>query len=267
MAAWTRCPPPSWSIGRERLPRSTLGSRTEGISKMVFSNSCSRLPVLAVLLCLPALWPQSPANERLTVGQPQKVAGKRNETVHTRIPISILPGYHVNSNTPSEDYLIPLSLTWSAPGSLEGGQVTYPKPTIEKYEFAEKPLSVYTGNFELAVSFKVAATGRPRRGRRQAALSGLQRQILLPAENRGRAGALLGAVRPTGSAGGLCRRCLVRCRQLLYAIKLRWLHGHLCPFYDEGWDAPRLREAARLRLSPSALECSHTLQFTVVREN
>ena len=125
---------------------------------MVFSNSCSRLPALAMLLCLPALWPQSPTNERLTVGQPQKVAGKRNETVHTKIPISILPGYHVNSNTPSEDYLIPLSLTWSALGSLEGGQVAYPKPTLEKYEFAEKPLSVYTGNFELAVSFKVAAT-------------------------------------------------------------------------------------------------------------
>ena len=92
------------------------------------------------------------------MGQPQKVAGKRNETVHTKIPISILPGYHVNSNTPSEDYLIPLSLTWSALGPLEGGQVAYPKPTLEKYEFAEKPLSVYTGNFELAVSFKVAAT-------------------------------------------------------------------------------------------------------------
>ena len=114
--------------------------------------------MLAALLCLPALWPQSPTNERVTVGQPQKVAGKRNEKVHTRIPISILAGYHVNSNTPNEDYLIPLSLTWSALGSLEGGQVTYPKPTIEKYEFAEKPLSVYTGDFELAVSFKVAAT-------------------------------------------------------------------------------------------------------------
>ena len=125
---------------------------------MVFRNSCSRLPVLAVLLCLPALWPQSPTNERLTVGQPQKVAGKRNATVHTKVPIAILAGYHVNSNTPSEDYLIPLSLNWSAPGALEGGQVTYPKPTLEKYEFAEKPLSVYTGNFELAVSFKVAAT-------------------------------------------------------------------------------------------------------------
>jgi hypothetical protein len=114
--------------------------------------------VLAVLLCLPALWPQSPSNERLTVGQAQKVAGKRNETVHTKIPISVLAGYHVNSNKPSDDYLIPLSLTWSALGALEGGQVTYPKPALEKYEFSDKPLSVYTGNFDLSVSFKVSAS-------------------------------------------------------------------------------------------------------------
>ncbi len=114
--------------------------------------------MLAVLLCLPALWPQSPSNERLTVGQAQKVAGKRNETVHTKIPISVLAGYHVNSNKPSDDYLIPLSLTWSALGALEGGQVTYPKPALEKYEFSDKPLSVYTGNFDLSVSFKVSAS-------------------------------------------------------------------------------------------------------------
>jgi thiol:disulfide interchange protein DsbD len=89
------------------------------------------------------------------VGQPQKVAGKRNEAVRTTIPIAILPGYHVNSNKPSEDYLIPLALKWTSMGALQGGEVTYPKPAMEKYDFAEKPLSVYTGNISLTVNFKV----------------------------------------------------------------------------------------------------------------
>ena len=35
--------------------------------------------------------------------------------------------------------------------------MTYPKPSLEKYEFAEKPLSVFTGDFELVANFKVAA--------------------------------------------------------------------------------------------------------------
>jgi hypothetical protein len=34
--------------------------------------------------------------------------------------------------------------------------VTYPKAAQEKYEFSETPLSVYTGNFDLVASFKVA---------------------------------------------------------------------------------------------------------------
>jgi len=85
------------------------------------------------------------------------VAGARNAAVQAKIPVSVKAGYHVNSNTPSDDYLIPLKLTWTATGALEGGTVTYPKPSLEKYEFAEKPLSVFTGNFDLVANFKVAA--------------------------------------------------------------------------------------------------------------
>ena len=104
------------------------------------------------------MWPQSSGPERVTVGQASKVAGKRNESVQAKIPVSILPGFHVNSNTPSDDYLIPLNLTWTSLGALGGGQVTYPKPSLEKYEFSPAPLSVFTGNFELTASFKVGAT-------------------------------------------------------------------------------------------------------------
>ena len=85
------------------------------------------------------------------------MTGKRSAAVQTKIPVSVAAGFHVNSNTPAEDYLIPLKVTWTSLGALEGGQVAYPKPASEKYEFAEKPLSVYTGNFDLGVSFKVAA--------------------------------------------------------------------------------------------------------------
>jgi hypothetical protein len=91
------------------------------------------------------------------VGEVRKVAGHRGAAVEAKIPVSVLPGYHVNSNKPTLDYLIPLKLTWAATGALEGGEVVYPKPDLEKYDFEEKPLSVYTGNFEIAAHFKVAA--------------------------------------------------------------------------------------------------------------
>ena len=91
------------------------------------------------------------------MGQSQKVAGKRNDAVQAKIPASVQAGFHVNSNTPTDEYLIPLKLTWTSTGALEGGHVTYPKPTLEKYEFSDSPLSVFTGNFDLVADFKVAA--------------------------------------------------------------------------------------------------------------
>ena len=105
-------------------------------------------------LCLPLAAQNS---GYLSVGELPKVAAKRGAAVTAKIPLSVQPGYHVNSNTPSDEYLIPLKLTWKSTGALEAGPVQYPKASLEKYEFSEKPLSVFTGRFELTANFKVAA--------------------------------------------------------------------------------------------------------------
>ena len=93
----------------------------------------------------------------LQLGELPKVTGKRGAAVQAKIPLMVDRGFHVNSNTPSEEYLIPLKLTWKSTGALEGGSIAYPKPTLEKYEFSEKPLSVFTGNVDLVANFKVKA--------------------------------------------------------------------------------------------------------------
>ena len=111
------------------------------------------------MFCLSPLCAQTPSSGSgyLSAGEPQKAAGKRNAALRVKIPLVVKEGYHVNSNQPSEEYLIPLKLTWSSMGALEGGTVTYPKPALEKYEFSEQPISVYTGSFDLVADFKVAA--------------------------------------------------------------------------------------------------------------
>jgi len=91
----------------------------------------------------------------LSVAPPAKVAVKRGAAAQARVKVTLQPGYHVNSNTPAEDYLIPLRLTWEK-GPVQAGPVTYPKPHMEKYSFSEKPLSVFTGDFELTTSLKAA---------------------------------------------------------------------------------------------------------------
>jgi thiol:disulfide interchange protein DsbD len=91
------------------------------------------------------------------VGEVPKVSGHRGAAVEAKIPVSVLPGYHVNSNKPTLDYLIPLKLTWASTGALEAGEIAYPKGNLEKYDFEDKALSVYTGNFDITAHFKVAA--------------------------------------------------------------------------------------------------------------
>jgi len=106
-------------------------------------------------LCLASLYAQS--NGHLTVGTAQKISGKRGAAVETKIPLSVDSGFHVNSNTPKDAYLIPLKLTWTATGALEPGRIVYPQPSMEKYAFSADPLSVYTGSFDLTANFKIAA--------------------------------------------------------------------------------------------------------------
>jgi hypothetical protein len=94
----------------------------------------------------------------LIVTPPEKIAGKRNEVVTADFTLQLRNGYHVNSNTPSDEFLIPLRFTWTD-GAAQAGEVTFPKPQLEKYQFSEKPLSVFTGDFKAQTKFKILSTG------------------------------------------------------------------------------------------------------------
>jgi hypothetical protein len=86
---------------------------------------------------------------------------KKGSGAVVTLKASLPAGYHANSNKPTESYLIPLALKWTA-GPLQMETVTYPQPSLEKYSFSDKPISVVTGEFAIATKFKVpgdAATG------------------------------------------------------------------------------------------------------------
>ncbi|MEP7367017.1 MAG: protein-disulfide reductase DsbD domain-containing protein [Acidobacteriota bacterium] len=73
-----------------------------------------------------------------------------------KLHVKLNTGYHVNSNKPADEYLIPLKLTWTA-DPLSVGSVSFPEPKMEKYSFSEKPLSVYTGDFDIITKFQAPA--------------------------------------------------------------------------------------------------------------
>lgn len=79
---------------------------------------------------------------------------KRNESVKQTLKAVILPGFHVNSDKPRDEYLIPLKLTWDAPGPLESKSITYPTP--EEMELNGVKMLVYTGTVPIETSFAVS---------------------------------------------------------------------------------------------------------------
>ena len=92
----------------------------------------------------------------LSIAPVPKVHAQRGKELTQKLEAEVQPGFHVNSNAPDDEFLIPLKLTWNK-GPLEVLEIVYPKPTREKYSFSDKPLAVFTGKFEIATRFRVSS--------------------------------------------------------------------------------------------------------------
>ncbi|MCC7176157.1 MAG: hypothetical protein IT159_13280 [Bryobacterales bacterium] len=92
----------------------------------------------------------------LMVAPPGKIAAPRGGTSTAKIAVQVRAGYHVNSNTPDDEYLIPLVLTWDS-SLVEPRETVYPKPESQSFSFSPKPVSVYSGSFEIVTRFSVPA--------------------------------------------------------------------------------------------------------------
>ena len=68
-----------------------------------------------------------------------------------KVTASLAEGWHVNSHTPSEDYLIPTAVALDAAGGVSAGQARYPEGQAVKFSFSDKPLSVYQKTFAIEV--------------------------------------------------------------------------------------------------------------------
>lgn len=84
------------------------------------------------------------------------------------IPVSIQPGYHINANPATFDYLIATELTVDKSDGITFGKPVYPASEKRKFQFAEQPLAVYEGNVQIKVPLQAAAGAA--RGKRTLAL-------------------------------------------------------------------------------------------------
>ena len=90
--------------------------------------------------------------QALSVVPSEVVRLTSGEDIAVPLTLRVRPGYHINSNRPSEDYLIPTKLSWEAvPFRLKA--VDYPAGEEVTYSFSAKPLSVYSGKIRIVSTF------------------------------------------------------------------------------------------------------------------
>ena len=68
--------------------------------------------VSAALCALTVVGAQAQAPGVLSISGAAKLSVPRGGDVTQSLKLQLQPGYHVNSNTPNEEYLIPIRLTW-----------------------------------------------------------------------------------------------------------------------------------------------------------
>jgi len=105
--------------------------------------------MLSLLLLLPSLC--SAQRDKIAVKPVDPVTVKRGATFAKAIDVVVLPGFHVNSDKPRDEFIIPLKLSWEN-GALEAKSISYPKP--EEIKVGSQNLLVFTGTFALKTSFQ-----------------------------------------------------------------------------------------------------------------
>ncbi|MGB9893991.1 MAG: protein-disulfide reductase DsbD N-terminal domain-containing protein [Candidatus Saccharicenans sp.] len=78
------------------------------------------------------------------------------QTLELALEITIAPGYHINSERPEDEFLVPTSIELKKDSAYEIKEIIFPKPEPKKFNFSDKPLSVYEGQFKIKIKIELA---------------------------------------------------------------------------------------------------------------
>jgi hypothetical protein len=77
----------------------------------------------------------------------------RAQPTMVNLNFRVPPGYHINSNTPKSEFLIPTALKMDLPTDIILGKIEYPVGEDASFPFSpDEKLSVYSGDFTIAVA-------------------------------------------------------------------------------------------------------------------
>ena len=108
--------------------------------------------LMAAALAQDGLVPKTPI---VTVMSAEPVAVAPGGSVRVELRFRVTPGYHINSNKPRSEFLIPTRLKLSPPAGLAPGAVVYPEGKDLTFVFSPKEkLNVYAGEFTVRAELR-----------------------------------------------------------------------------------------------------------------
>lgn len=79
----------------------------------------------------------------------------RGGELRVAVAAKIHDGWHINSNHPLEEYLIPTKLIFDSTSDLVVEQVIFPQARERTFAFSETPLAVFEGEFVIGAALKI----------------------------------------------------------------------------------------------------------------
>jgi thiol:disulfide interchange protein DsbD len=73
------------------------------------------------------------------------------------VKVHLPAGFHVQSDKPRDQFLIPTALTVKAPAGVSVDRIVYPKPSDLAQAGRQEPLAVFGADFSIDLDIKVAA--------------------------------------------------------------------------------------------------------------
>lgn len=81
------------------------------------------------------------------------VTAPRTAQTKVRLNFRVASGFHINSNAPKSEFLIPTALKMDVPTDIALGRIEYPAGTDVSFPFSpDEALNVYTGDFTINVA-------------------------------------------------------------------------------------------------------------------
>ncbi|MGA7217025.1 MAG: protein-disulfide reductase DsbD domain-containing protein, partial [Candidatus Sulfotelmatobacter sp.] len=89
----------------------------------------------------------------LTMAPVAPVSAQRAEATMVNLDFRVPPGYHINSNAPKSEFLIPTTLKMDLPTDIILGKIVYPAGQDTSFPFSpDEKLNVYSGDFTIALA-------------------------------------------------------------------------------------------------------------------